>query len=155
MPGLLVVAFIVVPIAEIYVIVQLGHVLGLPLTLALLLVDSVLGAVLAKREGMRAWRALRAVLGTGRVPGRELADAALVLVGGVLLLTPGFLSDVLGFFLVLPPTRAVARGLLLRIVVRRMRPQRRARRRFRPAGRTIDGEVVSGGRSGGPRSSGG
>jgi UPF0716 protein FxsA len=73
-----------------------------------------------KREGAKAWRALSAALSSGRMPGRELADAAIILVAGTLMLTPGFVSDVLGFALLLPFTRPVARRLLAAVVTRRL-----------------------------------
>jgi UPF0716 protein FxsA len=116
---LLVVLFLVVPVAEIYVIVQVGQQIGALPTIALLLVESALGAWLVKREGRRAWRALTGAVGTGRLPNRELSDAGLVLVGGTLLLTPGFLTDVAGFFLILPVTRPLARRALAWYVARR------------------------------------
>jgi UPF0716 protein FxsA len=132
-PYALVVAFLVVPIAEIAVIIEVGRIIGGWQTLALLVVESLLGGWIVRREGLRAWRGLRAALGRGALPGTELLDAALVLVGGTLLLTPGFLSDVAGFFLVLPPTRPVARRLALAVIQRRLaRRTARAwdRRRF-------------------------
>ncbi len=116
MAALLVVLFLVVPVVEIYVIVQVGQEIGALPTIALLIVESLIGAWLVKREGARAWDALRSALATGRLPGGELADAALVLVGGTLLLTPGFVSDIFGFLLILPLTRPLARkglGLLI------------------------------------------
>lgn len=100
------------PLAEIFVIIQVGQVIGAWPTVILLLLESALGAWLVRREGGRAWQALRIALQTGRMPGRELADAALVLIGGVLLLAPGFITDLLGFLIILPGTRAVARRLL-------------------------------------------
>ncbi len=115
----LVSAFVVVPLAELYVIIRVGHVIGILPTIALLLVESLLGGWLVRREGLRTWRALRTALGESRLPDRELADGALVLVGGTLLLAPGFLTDVVGFFLVLPPTRPLARRWLLRLTARR------------------------------------
>lgn len=119
MGPLLVVLFLVVPVVEIYLIVQVGQLIG-PLPTALLLLgESLLGAWLVKREGRRAWRTLQVALGSLRPPGRELLDGALLLIGGTLLLTPGFLTDVLGFFLVLPVTRPLARRALLRLLSRR------------------------------------
>jgi UPF0716 protein FxsA len=104
----LVVLFLVVPIVEIAVIVQVGQVIGPWPTVLLLLLESALGAWLVKHEGRRAWDTLRTAGATGRLPSRELADAGLVLVGGTLLLTPGFVTDVFGFFLILPVTRPLA-----------------------------------------------
>jgi UPF0716 protein FxsA len=112
-PALLVLAFVVMPIVELYVIIQVGHVLGVLPTLLLLLVCSIAGAWLVKREGAKAWRAFRAATAEGRVPARETADGALVIVGGALLLAPGFVTDVLGLLCVLPPTRALVRKMLL------------------------------------------
>jgi UPF0716 protein FxsA len=119
MGWLLVLAFLAVPVVEIYVIIQVGQVIGAWPTVALLLVESLLGAWLVKREGRRAWGVLQAAAGTGRMPARELADAGLVLVGGTLLLTPGFVTDIVGFFFVLPFTRPLARRVLGFVIARR------------------------------------
>ncbi len=109
---LLFVLFIVVPILELAVIIQIGQAIGILPTIALLIADSVLGAVLMRSQGRAAWMRFNAALAEGRVPGREVMDGALVILGGALLLTPGFLSDFLGLFLLLPPTRAIVRKLL-------------------------------------------
>ncbi len=123
--------FVALPIVEIYVIIQVGQWIGALPTLLLLVVESLLGGWLVKREGRRAWQALTDTLSSGRLPGRQLADAALVLVGGTLLLTPGFVSDVVGFFFVLPFTRPIARRLLLAVAARRAAS--RARRGYAPS----------------------
>ncbi|ADB32655.1 FxsA cytoplasmic membrane protein [Kribbella flavida DSM 17836] len=120
LPWFVAVALLVVPIVEIYVLIQVGQVIGGWPTVALLLVESALGAWLIKREGRRAWNALRGATETGRMPGKELADAALLLVGGTLLLTPGFVTDVVGFFFVLPFTRPLARRALSAFLGRRI-----------------------------------
>jgi UPF0716 protein FxsA len=117
--GWLVVAFLVVPIVEIYVIIQVGEWIGPWPTVALLVAESLFGAWLIKHEGRRAWRLLREAVASGQLPSRELADAGLVLVGGTLLLTPGFVTDIAGFLFVLPMTRPVARRLLLAYLGRR------------------------------------
>jgi UPF0716 protein FxsA len=109
-----------VPTVEIAAIIGVGKVIGAWPTVLLLLVESALGAWLVRREGGRAWRALDDALRTGRMPTRQLADAALVLVGGTLLLTPGFVTDVVGFFFILPLTRPIARRLLEAAVARRL-----------------------------------
>ena len=113
-------ALLVVPVAEIAVIIAVGKVIGGWQTIALLLVESAVGAYLVKREGRRSWRALTGALNSGQMPGRELADAALVLIGGTLLLTPGFLTDVAGFFFILPFTRPITRRWLQGVVERRL-----------------------------------
>ncbi|MGH3446965.1 MAG: FxsA family protein [Nocardioidaceae bacterium] len=112
--------FVLLPIIEIYVIIQVGQEIGALSTVLLLLAVSVAGAWLVKREGRRAWSALQEALSTGRMPGKELADGGLLLVGGALLLTPGFVTDACGFLLVLPFTRPVARRLLASMVSRRV-----------------------------------
>ncbi|HEX7189642.1 MAG TPA: FxsA family protein [Actinomycetes bacterium] len=146
----LVVLFLVVPVVEIAVIVQVGQQIGVVPTIVLLLVESALGAWLVRREGRRAWDALRGAGATGRLPSRELADAGLVLVGGTLLLTPGFVTDVFGFFLILPFTRPLARKALAWFVARRATAA--VDRRMGPlgpmtgtgarGGRVVPGEVV-------------
>ncbi len=112
LPWVLFVAFVVVPLVEIYVVIQVGQTIGPWWTIGLLILDSMLGAWLVKREGRRAWQALRTSLSTRRPPAKELADGALILIGGTLLLTPGFATDVVGFLMVLPFTRPIFRRLL-------------------------------------------
>ncbi|WP_300401471.1 FxsA family protein [Nocardioides sp.] len=116
----LLIAFVVVPIVEIYVLIQVGQVIGPWWTILLLIADSALGSWLIKREGGRAWRALRSALESGRMPADELADGALILIGGTLMLSPGFVLDVLGVFLILPFTRPLFRGVLAKVVSRRL-----------------------------------
>jgi UPF0716 protein FxsA len=118
----LVLLFIVVPIAEIYVIVKVGEAIGILPTLAILLADAVLGSMLLRHQGRSAWRRFNAAIAEGRFPGREAADGVMIAVGGTLLLTPGFISDVVGLLLLLPPTRAVIRSGLFRYLRRRVVP---------------------------------
>src|SRR3954454_24671392 len=110
----LVLLFIVVPIAELAVIIQVGEAIGVWWTIALLIADSVLGSLLMRHQGRATWRRFTTSMRSGRVPAREVLDGALVLFGGALLLTPGFLSDILGALMLLPPTRAVIRRVLVR-----------------------------------------
>lgn len=119
MPLLLILLFIVVPIAELYVIIQVGQAIGVVPTLILLLADALLGSWLLKHEGRSAWRRFNEALAAQRFPGREVADGALIIVGGTLLLTPGFITDIFGLFLLLPPTRAISRRLLKRLTIGR------------------------------------
>ncbi len=118
--SLLLVAFVVVPLVEIYVIIQIGQVIGAWWTILLLIADSILGSWLVKREGARAWRALGLALEQGRMPARELADGILVLVGGILMLTPGFVLDILGVLCILPITRPIGRRILSGVISRRL-----------------------------------
>src|SRR3954471_10258403 len=117
---LLVVLFVVVPIAELYVIIQVGEAIGALPTIALLVADSILGSMLMRSQGRTAWRRFNAALTEGRIPHREVLDGALVIFGGALLLTPGFLTDVLGVLLLLPPTRAIVRAALVRRLLPRL-----------------------------------
>jgi UPF0716 protein FxsA len=117
---LLLVAFVVVPLVEIYVIIQIGQVIGAWWTILLLVADSVFGSWLVKREGVRAWRALRVALAEHRMPARELADGMLILVGGTLMLTPGFVTDAFGILCILPMTRPIGRRLLAGLISRRL-----------------------------------
>src|SRR4051794_39629998 len=112
--------FVVLPVVEIYVLIRIGQTIGAWWTVLLLVADGFLGSWLLKREGTRAWAALRLALDERRMPARELADGALVLVGGTLLVTPGFVSDIAGLFCVLPLTRPLARAVLLRWLSRRV-----------------------------------
>jgi UPF0716 protein FxsA len=118
--ALLVVIFIGVPFAEIYVLLQVGHAIGVVNTLALLILVSIVGAWLAKREGLGVIRRMQAALEAGRVPGKELIDGFLVLLAAALMLTPGFLTDIVAILLLLPPVRAVVRSELRRRFVRRI-----------------------------------
>jgi UPF0716 protein FxsA len=117
---LLLLVFILVPIAEIAVIVQVGEAIGVWWTIALLIADSVLGSLLMRSQGRVAWRRFNAALAEGRAPAREVMDGVLVIFGGALLLTPGFITDVFGLMFLLPPTRAVVRRLLVRRFALRM-----------------------------------
>lgn len=119
MPLLLIVVFIVVPIAELYVIIQVGQLIGIWPTLLLLLADAVLGSMLLRHQGRTAWRRFNEALAARRFPGREVADGALIIVGGTLLLTPGFITDIFGLFLLVPPTRAISRRILKRLTIGR------------------------------------
>ncbi len=133
----LVLLFIAVPIVELYVIIQVGQAIGALPTIALLVADSVLGSMLMRSQGRSAWRRFNASLEAGRPPAREVLDGVLVIFGGAFLLTPGFVTDVLGLALLAPPSRALLRRALVRRLtarvvggplafgVRRPPPQRR------------------------------
>ncbi len=134
---LLLALFIVVPLAELYVILQVAELLGGGVTgraadVALLALDSLIGTLLLRSQGRAVWRRFNVALSEGRMPHREVIDGVLVIVGGALLLTPGFLSDILGIVLLIPPTRAVIRRLLIRRLGSAPRRRRRDRRRLGP-----------------------
>lgn len=111
---LLALVFLVVPIAELYVIVQVASGIGIPETILLLIGISVVGAWLARVAGLGVLNRLQRTVRAGKVPSAELVDGGLVLFAGALMITPGFLSDALAILLLLPPTRAVARNAVLR-----------------------------------------
>ncbi|MEU7912392.1 FxsA family protein [Microbispora bryophytorum] len=113
--------FLLVPVLEIWILIRVGSVIGGWETVALLFADSILGAWLVRREGRRAWAGLRTAVESGRMPERELADGAMIVAGGTLLVAPGFLTDVFGFFLILPFTRPIARRWLSWFFGRRVR----------------------------------
>ena len=130
----LVILFVIVPIAELALIIQVGQAIGVWWTIALLVADSVLGSALMRSQGRAAWRRFNQATAAGHVPAREVLDGVLVIFGGALLLTPGFLSDILGLLLLLPPTRAVARRVLVRRFAHRMVASVASRRRPVPPG---------------------
>jgi UPF0716 protein FxsA len=116
----LILIFVAVPLLELYVIIQVvGPALGAPLTIALLAADSLAGAWLMKSQGRVVWRRFNETLRAGGIPHREIVDGVLVIFGGAFLITPGFITDILGFILLIPPTRALVRKALQRSLERR------------------------------------
>ena len=148
---LMLILFIGVPLIEIYVIIQVGQAIGAWWTILLLVLDSIFGTWLIRHEGARAWRALREALDSGRMPAKELADGALILIGGTLMLAPGFVTDGFGVLMILPVTRPLFRRLLTGVVAKRlvvlgptgpMGPGTAQRPGPDPDGPVIRGEVV-------------
>jgi UPF0716 protein FxsA len=121
MPLLALLLFIGLPIAELYVIIQVGQAIGVLPTIAILIADSFLGAYLLRSQGRAAWQRFNRALAERRVPGREVLDGAMIILGGALLLTPGFITDIVGIVLLLPPTRAAIRGGVTSMAKRRVR----------------------------------
>jgi UPF0716 protein FxsA len=111
---LLLLLFLVVPIVELYVIVQVAQGVGVVETLGLLILVSVVGAWLVKAQGLSVLRRIQVQLGRGSMPTKELVDGGLILFAGALMLTPGFVTDALGVALLLPPSRVVVRTILMR-----------------------------------------
>lgn len=147
--------FIVVPIVELYVIVQVADLIGVLETIALLIGVAILGSWLLKRQGTAAWSRFRLAMAEGRIPTEEISDGAMIMFGGALLLTPGFVTDILGFILLFPPTRATVklatRRGMARWVQKRtgtrgpyearvIRVERDPRRSSRPSGSAPSGE---------------
>ncbi len=100
--------------AELFVVIQVAGAIGVGATILLLILSWPIGAWALRTQGRAAWRRLSDAVAAGRPPGREVLDGALVLIGGLLLIVPGFISDVLGAIALLPPTRALLRGGLAR-----------------------------------------
>ena len=117
---LLVVLFITVPIVELFVIIQIAGAIGGWWTVALLLASSIAGSLLLRSQGRSVWRRFNAALQAGRPPAREVLDGVLIIFGGALLLTPGFVTDVVGLTFLIPPTRAVFRRVLVHRFAGRM-----------------------------------
>ena len=112
--------FLLVPVAELYLIYKVGDAIGIGWTLLLLAADSLLGSLLLKSQGRAVWQRFNEILAQGRVPHREVIDGVLVIFGGAFLITPGFLTDIVGLVLLIPPTRAVVRRFLVRRLGRRV-----------------------------------
>lgn len=142
-------------VVEIAVLILVGRLIGVGWTILLLLATSVLGGWLVRREGRRTWRALGEAMRSGEMPSRQMADAALVMVGGAMLLVPGFVTDVIGLLAVLPFTRPVARIGLEVLIARRIiavvpgaagpaaQPgQARVNRTEDTSGEIIEGEII-------------
>jgi len=106
--------FLVIPIVELYVIIKVAGGIGVLETIGLLIVVSVVGAWLVRREGLGVLRKMQGEVAQARVPTKQLVDGALILFAGALMLTPGFVTDATGVFLLIPPTRALVRNVLMR-----------------------------------------
>ena len=113
--------FTLVPIVELAVLIEIGQHLGMLPTVALVLATGALGAALARREGIQAFHRLRDSIGQGSFPGEAILDGVLILGGGLLLLTPGILTDLLGFAALVPTTRYFIKYYLKTAIERRIR----------------------------------
>ncbi len=112
--------FILVPLAELYLFMTIGANLGFPLTIGIIIITAILGAALAKSQGRQALARFQLALREGRMPHREATDGLIILVAGAFLLTPGFLTDALGFSLLLPPVRALMLGTLAKALMEKI-----------------------------------
>ena len=102
------------PVAEVFVAIQIADAIGVLWMLLLLIAGWPIGSWALRSQGRAAWRRLGDAVAARRPPGREVLDGALILFGGLLLIVPGFITDAIGGLLLLPPTRALMRGLLVR-----------------------------------------
>jgi UPF0716 protein FxsA len=117
---LLLLIFIVVPLIELFVIIEVGQAIGLWPTIALLFFSAILGSLLLRAQGRAVWRRFNNTLAERRIPHREVFDGVLVIVGGALLLTPGFVTDVVGLLLLIPPSRDAIRGIASKLMLGRV-----------------------------------
>ena len=139
----LVAVFILIPLAELYVIFKVGDAIGVVWTILLLAADSLIGSMLLRSQGRTVWRRFNEALAGGRMPHREVMDGVLVIFGGAFLITPGFLTDIVGLILLIPPTRTVVRRVVARRLGQRVAvgvTQQRAARRGR--GADVDGTAT-------------
>ena len=143
--GLPLVLFVILavgmPVLEVWLLIKVGQAIGIVATLILLVIHAVLGVLLLRHQGARAWQALTEAYTKGRVPTGHLADAVLILVGGLLLILPGFITDAIGFVFVLPWTRPYARKLIAFFVARRISKRSAA---HAAKAKVIPGETVDG-----------
>ena len=114
MLGRLLLLFLLTPAVELGLLIQVDQLIGFGPTIGLIVATGIAGSYLARREGLNTWRRLNERLNAGDLPGKELVDGVIILVAGALLVTPGVLTDVIGFLGLLPPTRALIRAVLLR-----------------------------------------
>ena len=112
--GRLLLLFILVPIAELALLIEIGKRVGLPATLALIVATGALGAYLARRQGLGVLAEIRSEMAAGRLPAGQLVDGALILTAGAVLMTPGVLTDAFGFFCLIPPGRRLLKRYLTR-----------------------------------------
>lgn len=110
--------FVVLPIAELYLIIQVGVSIGAFNTFVAIVLVALVGSWVVKREGLRVWSRFNQTIAQGRVPTREIVDGVLLLAAGALLVTPGFITDAVGLLALFPPTRAFFRALLMRRAAR-------------------------------------
>lgn len=149
--GKLLLLFILVPVAELYLFLTLGKELGVGNTIAIIIVTAFLGAALTKSQGRRAMVKFQQATAEGRVPAREALDGLIILLAGAVLITPGFLTDTVGFLLLLPPVRAVVAGFLgkrlkgkIQIVASGVPPRAdgETRAETKPKSKLDDGNVI-------------
>jgi UPF0716 protein FxsA len=120
MLGRLLLLFLLTPAIELGLLIQVDKLIGFGPTIGLIVATGIAGSYLARREGLNTWRRLNERLNAGDLPGKELIDGVIILLAGALLVTPGVLTDVVGFMGLLPPTRALIRKLVMRRFRRKM-----------------------------------
>jgi UPF0716 protein FxsA len=145
--GKLLLLFIIVPVAELYLFLTLGEELGVKNTIAIIIITAILGAALTKSQGRRAMRKFQQATAEGRMPAKEALEGLMILLAGAVLITPGFLTDTVGFLLLVPPVRTAVAGFLgkrlkgkIQIITPGMPPQ--DPQEERPKSKLDDGNVI-------------
>ncbi len=122
--------FTLIPVLELYVLFRVHDLIGLGPTIAMIFLTGAAGAYLARTQGIEILARIRSELAAGRAPGEDLLDGALVLAGGIVLLTPGFCTDVIGFILLVPFTRRRLKRIVARYFQRLAKSGRIVVRRY-------------------------
>ncbi|MDB4538250.1 FxsA family protein, partial [Akkermansiaceae bacterium] len=145
--GKLLLLFILVPLAELYLFMTLGARLGFANTIAIIIITAIIGAALTKSQGRIAMAKFQQATSEGRMPHKEALDGLMILLAGAVLLTPGFLTDAVGFLLLVPPVRAVVRNFLaerlkgkIKVVTPGFPPQ--PEEETKPPSKLDDGNVI-------------
>ncbi len=136
-------AFTIIPLVELYLLFKLAQATSLPATILLVIVTGFIGSVLARSQGMQAWRRFHAAIGEGRMPGQEIQEGLLIAFAAAMLLTPGLLTDVAGFALLIPFSRQwIRRFLAVRLKSRFHLQVGEFTRPTRGGGEVVDAEGV-------------
>ncbi|WP_078379430.1 FxsA family protein [Sutcliffiella halmapala] len=112
--------FIVIPVLEIWLLIVTGQIIGPGLTILLIILTGILGVWFAKHQGLEALRSTQQKINNGQMPGEVIIDGLCILVGGILLIAPGFITDVMGIILLIPVTRSLIKPLIIRTLRNRM-----------------------------------
>ena len=110
----LLILFIIVPVVELYILIEVGKKIGSLPTIGIIVLTGILGAYLVKRQGFMILKKIQNDLNEGIMPGDSLIQGAIILIGGILLLTPGFITDIIGFVFLIPVSRLVVKKYLLK-----------------------------------------
>lgn len=116
-------AFVIIPLIELFLLLQLAKYTSVPMTIMVVVVTGILGSILARREGIMAWFRFRSALAEGRMPNREIQDGLMIVFAAALLLTPGLLTDAIGFTLLIPAGRELIRRVVLNRYIKKFKIQ--------------------------------
>ncbi|EOR23844.1 FxsA family protein [Cytobacillus oceanisediminis] len=120
-----IISLLLLPLIELIIFLLAGNIIGITETLIIVIGTGILGGVLLKKQGLKAIRNVQVQLNQGIMPGDAILDSFCVLVGGLLLLFPGFLTDIVGVIILFPPTRRIGKNLLMRSIQRKLQKKNR------------------------------